>query len=111
VARCFVIQPFDGGKFDNRYDDVLKPAIQTTGLEAYRVDRDPKVSVPNATRMSARYGRVARRVPLLARPAVLPVGHFHRYPPHRDPLFGIKRPFSFPMKQRLQAAGSLLLET
>lgn len=32
---CFVIQPFDGGKFDKRYDDVYKPAIMAAGLDAY----------------------------------------------------------------------------
>lgn len=46
MARCFVIQPFDGGVFDKRYDDVLKPAIEKAGLEAYRVDRDPGVAIP-----------------------------------------------------------------
>lgn len=43
---CFVIQPFDSGKFDKRFDDVYKPAIEAAGLEAYRVDRDPRVEVP-----------------------------------------------------------------
>lgn len=43
---CFVIQPFDAGKFDNRFDDVYKPAIEAAGLEEYRVDRDPAVDVP-----------------------------------------------------------------
>ena len=43
---CFVIQPFDSGKFDKRFDDVYKPAIEAAGLEAYRVDRDPGVDVP-----------------------------------------------------------------
>ncbi len=46
MAHCFVIQPFDGGKFDKRYDDVFAPAITTAGLEPYRVDRDPGVIVP-----------------------------------------------------------------
>jgi hypothetical protein len=47
LATCFVIQPFDdGGKFDKRYRDVFEPAIQDAGLEPYRVDRDPAVSVP-----------------------------------------------------------------
>lgn len=46
MATCFVIQPFDSGKFDKRYDDVYKPAIEAAGLEAYRVDRDPKVEIP-----------------------------------------------------------------
>jgi hypothetical protein len=45
VARCFVIQPFDRGPFDKRYDDVVAPAIQSAGLEPYRVDRDPAASV------------------------------------------------------------------
>jgi hypothetical protein len=43
---CFVIQPFDSGKFDKRFNDVYKPAIEAAGLEAYRVDRDPGVDVP-----------------------------------------------------------------
>jgi nucleoside 2-deoxyribosyltransferase len=39
--RCCVFQPFDnGGAFDKRFDDILKPAIEAAGLEAYRVDRD-----------------------------------------------------------------------
>lgn len=44
--RCFVIQPFDeGGEFDQRYEQVLEPAIKAAGLEPYRVDRDPTASV------------------------------------------------------------------
>lgn len=46
VSICFVIQPFDAGKFDKRYEDVLKPAIEEAGLVAYRVDRDVGVEVP-----------------------------------------------------------------
>lgn len=46
MERCFVIQPFDGGPFDARYDDVLDPAVRAAGLEPYRVDRDPKASIP-----------------------------------------------------------------
>jgi hypothetical protein len=47
LATCFVIQPFDGGgKFDKRYTDVFEPAIRDAGLEPYRVDNDPAVSVP-----------------------------------------------------------------
>ena len=42
---CFVIQPFDFGKFDKRYADVYQPAIKAAGLEPYRVDRDPGVDV------------------------------------------------------------------
>lgn len=46
MATCFVIQPFDSGKFDKRFHDIYKPAIEAAGLEAYRVDQDPKVQVP-----------------------------------------------------------------
>lgn len=46
MSACFVIQPFDGGKFDNRFKDIFKPAIENAGLDAYRVDQDPKVSIP-----------------------------------------------------------------
>ena len=43
---CFVIQPFDDGRFDKRFNDVYKPALEQVGFEAYRVDRDPAVDVP-----------------------------------------------------------------
>lgn len=46
MSRCFVIQPFDGSAFDARFDEVIAPAIKATGLEPYRVDRDPSVSIP-----------------------------------------------------------------
>lgn len=47
MPACFVIQPFDtGGKFDKRFDDIYKPALEQAGLEPYRVDRDPRVEVP-----------------------------------------------------------------
>lgn len=46
MPKCFVIQPFDKGKFDKRYDDVFEPAIKDAVLEPYRVDRDPSVSIP-----------------------------------------------------------------
>lgn len=45
MKRCFVMQPFDGGTFDKRYEDVYAPAIQDADLEPYRVDRDPSVSI------------------------------------------------------------------
>lgn len=45
MATCFVIQPFDGGRFDKRYEDILEPAIKGANLEPYRVDRDPGASV------------------------------------------------------------------
>ena len=41
MDRCFVMQPFD-----KRFDDVFSPAINQAGLEPYRVDRDPSVSIP-----------------------------------------------------------------
>jgi predicted transcriptional regulator len=46
MNRCFVIQPFDAGPFDKRYDDVFAPAIKDAGFDPYRVDRDPSVSIP-----------------------------------------------------------------
>lgn len=46
MTTCFVIQPFDGSKFDKRFDDVFEPAIEASGLKAYRVDRDPSAHVP-----------------------------------------------------------------
>jgi len=46
MPTCFVIQPFDKSTFDKRYADVFEPAISEAGLEAYRVDRDPAVSIP-----------------------------------------------------------------
>lgn len=45
MPTCFVIQPFDQGPFDKRYDDVVAPAIAAAQLEPYRVDRDPAASV------------------------------------------------------------------
>ncbi|TFW17556.1 hypothetical protein [Duganella callida] len=46
MATCFVMQPFDGGQYDKRFKDVYAPAITAAGYEPYRVDQDPKVSVP-----------------------------------------------------------------
>ena len=46
MLKCFVIQPFDGGKFDKRFKDTFEPAIRDADLEPYRVDQDPKVQVP-----------------------------------------------------------------
>ncbi|MFO0582040.1 MAG: hypothetical protein U0229_07210 [Anaeromyxobacter sp.] len=46
MPTCFVIQPFDGGKFDKRFNDVYAPAVKAADLDAYRVDRDPSVSIP-----------------------------------------------------------------
>jgi len=46
MPQCFVIQPFDGAKFDKRYADTFGPAIKDAGLEPYRVDQDPNVEIP-----------------------------------------------------------------
>ncbi len=46
MQTCFVIQPFDKGKFDKRFQDTFRPAIVEAGLEAYRVDQDPNVEIP-----------------------------------------------------------------
>lgn len=46
MPHCFVIQPFDGGRFDKRYEDIFKPAIMNAGLEPYRVDEDHQVEIP-----------------------------------------------------------------
>lgn len=46
MERCFVIQPFDNDKFDKRFVDIFKPAIEKSGLEAYRVDKDLSVRIP-----------------------------------------------------------------
>lgn len=43
---CFVIQPFDRGPYDERFEDTVGPAIRAAGLEPYRVDSDPGVVVP-----------------------------------------------------------------
>lgn len=54
---CFVIMPF-GGQFDDIYQKIYKPAIQSAGLEALRADdiydnqpiiQDIKQSIKNAT--------------------------------------------------------------
>lgn len=45
MSTCFVIQPFDSGKYDKRFEDVYEPAIRAAGLEPYRVDRDLRVEI------------------------------------------------------------------
>ena len=42
---CFVVQPFDQGRFDKRFEDTFAPALREAGLEAYRVDKDPSPDV------------------------------------------------------------------
>jgi hypothetical protein len=46
METCFVIQPFDGGRYDKLYADVYSPSILSAGYQPYRVDQDPSVSVP-----------------------------------------------------------------
>lgn len=46
MNKCFVVQPFDKGKFDTRYNETFKPAIIEAGLKPYRVDNDPSVEIP-----------------------------------------------------------------
>ena len=46
MSTCFVMQPFDGASFDKLYDEVFSLAVRDAGLELYRVDQDPKVSIP-----------------------------------------------------------------
>jgi hypothetical protein len=46
MDKCFVIQPFDGGKFDKRFEDTFGPALEAADLEPYRVDRDPGAAIP-----------------------------------------------------------------
>lgn len=43
---CFVMQPFDQGKFDRRYEDIFAPALTECGIKPYRVDKDPGVIIP-----------------------------------------------------------------
>ncbi|MCY0856021.1 hypothetical protein [Cupriavidus sp. D39] len=45
MPTCFVIQPFDSGKFDKRYESVFEPAIRAAGMEPYRVDKDSSATV------------------------------------------------------------------
>src|ERR1043165_6068935 len=45
-VKCFVIQPFDAAKFDKRYFDVFKPAIEAAGCSPDRVDQDPSADIP-----------------------------------------------------------------
>ena len=43
--HCFVIQRFDGEKYDHRFYDVIKPVVESCQLNAYRVDEDPSAEV------------------------------------------------------------------
>ncbi|MCY4261345.1 MAG: hypothetical protein OXC91_13915 [Rhodobacteraceae bacterium] len=43
--KCFVIQPFNDDRYQKRYRDVFRPAIESAGLDPYRVDEDPGANV------------------------------------------------------------------
>lgn len=43
--KCFIVQKFDGGRYDNLYEQVFKPVIESAGFEPYRVDQDPAASI------------------------------------------------------------------
>ena len=45
MPTCFVIQPFDSGKFDKRYQETFAPAIVEAGFQPYRVDEDRRADV------------------------------------------------------------------
>lgn len=45
MPRCFVVQPFTE-KYQKLYNDVYKGAIEDAGVEPYKVDEDPSVSIP-----------------------------------------------------------------
>ncbi|WP_221392106.1 nucleoside 2-deoxyribosyltransferase [Dyadobacter sp. NIV53] len=45
MEYCFVMQPFDRDKFDQRYKDTFELAIRDSGLEPYRVDEDPSARI------------------------------------------------------------------
>jgi hypothetical protein len=59
---CFVIQPFDQGKYDELYRDIFAPAINDAGLKPYRVDNDPSATVLidkiecSSTRLRPKFG-------------------------------------------------------
>jgi len=46
MSKCFVIQPFDNGKFDKRFVDIFEPAIIKAEIEPYRIDKDLSVRIP-----------------------------------------------------------------
>ena len=49
MPTCFVIQPFDKGPFDKRYDDVLDPAIRAALL-----NRTESIEIPMPQSLSNR---------------------------------------------------------
>jgi hypothetical protein len=49
IGQCFVMQPFDHGRYDSLYEQVFEPAIRDAKLTPYRVDNDPAASIPIET--------------------------------------------------------------
>lgn len=45
MKYCFVMQPFDGDKYDKRFDVIIKPTVESLGYLAYRIDRDPTADI------------------------------------------------------------------
>ncbi|WP_342236037.1 hypothetical protein [Inquilinus sp. OTU3971] len=45
MRKCFIIQPFDNGKYDRQYQEIIVPAVQKSGLHPYRVDEDASSTV------------------------------------------------------------------
>jgi hypothetical protein len=45
MPTCFVIQPFDSGKFDKRYQETIALAIIEAGFQPHRVDEDRRADV------------------------------------------------------------------
>ena len=46
MEKCFIIQPFDKDKFEQRYSDIFEPSILKADFEPYRIDRDLSVRIP-----------------------------------------------------------------
>lgn len=36
---CFVIQPYDGAVFDDRFEDIIKPAVEACDLMKFCKDK------------------------------------------------------------------------
>lgn len=45
MKSCFVMQPFDNGKFDKRFKEIIEPVVFECGFTPYRVDKDDAADV------------------------------------------------------------------
>lgn len=45
MKHCFIMQPFDKGKFDKRYIEIIEPVVIECGYLPYRADRDESAEV------------------------------------------------------------------